>query len=226
MQTKLKETNNPKPRIEKGSGNVSNIGYYCIMSSPTASLHRTTESTIINAQNRFSSSDENNEWIPGIKLSGPRMNGLKLLMDTTNKSTETLSKDWIEKIASSLDNKIELEKVKNDAKFDKLLSQSNERFDRMFAELKFESERNSLKIEENTQKLEASIAKSETNLTRWMVTILISLISIVVAIILAIWKLEPAIEPIPPETNHLTRSINQTAESVQDPKTSDQDKTE
>ncbi len=62
--------------------------------------------------------------------------------------------------------------------------------------------------------------------TRWMVTILISLISIVVAIILAIWKLEPAIEPIPPETNHLTRSINQTAESVQEPKTSDQDKTE
>jgi len=99
-------------------------------------------------------------------------------------SDSTISKDWAEKNFSGLDNKIEMEKVKTEAKFDKLVSQSDAKFEKLFSELKFESERNSLKIDSTSLKFDASIAKLETNITRWLLGILFSILGLV----FAIWK--------------------------------------
>lgn len=89
----------------------------------------------------------------------------------SNMSEAPISKDWIERKTSDLDHKIEMEKVKSDAKFERLFSESNLKFERMMAELKNESDKNSLKID-------ARFAQSEATLTKWLVGILFSLIGL------------------------------------------------
>jgi len=92
--------------------------------------------------------------------------------------SDSPSKDWIDKNNSVLDNKIEMEKVKAEAKFDKMVSNSDAKFERLFSELKFESERNSFKIDSTSLKFDASIARLETNITRWMLGILFSILGL------------------------------------------------
>lgn len=71
-----------------------------------------------------------------------------------NMSDSTVSKDWVERKASELNNKIEMEKVRSDARFDKLIADSNVKFEKLFGEIK----------------------ASESTHTKWMVAIAFSLI--------------------------------------------------
>ena len=121
-----------------------------------------------------------------------------------NMSDPIISKDWVEKSISSIDNKIEMEKVRSDAKFDKLISQSDAKFDRLFAELKFESERNSLKIDSTSLKFDASIARLETNITRWMLGIIFSILGLG----FAIWR---SAQPAHETYAHPDPAISQTS---------------
>ena len=63
------------------------------------------------------------------------------------------------------------------ASFERLFSESNLKFERMMAELKNESDKNSLKID-------ARFAQSEATLTKWLVGIMFSLIGLG----FAVWK--------------------------------------
>ncbi len=99
-----------------------------------------------------------------------------------NKVSDTISKDWIEKIISSIDNKIEMEKVKTDSRFDRIMTESNAKFDKLITEFKLETEKNSLKMD-------AGLSKAETNITRWLAGIIIAVIFGTIGTFITVWKL-------------------------------------
>lgn len=84
-----------------------------------------------------------------------------------NMSDSDVSKDWIERKTSELAHSIAMEKVKNDAKFEKLISQSDIKFEKLIGDMnaKFATS-------------EAKIAQSESTHTKWMIGIAFTLIAL------------------------------------------------
>jgi hypothetical protein len=83
--------------------------------------------------------------------------------------SDTISKDWIEKRLQDADHKRELDRkewqseVKDmDHRFNLLISESNAKFDKLFAEMKSESEKNILRVE-------ASISKAQLQIIIWVI---------------------------------------------------------
>jgi hypothetical protein len=78
-----------------------------------------------------------------------------------NLGESTISKDWVERKTDAVDHKIAIENVKNEARFEKLILQSDIKFEKLIGEIK---------------QLESSHIK-------WMVGIAFSLISFTIAAI-------------------------------------------
>lgn len=82
-----------------------------------------------------------------------------------NMSDSPISKDWVERKASEIESKIEINQVKNDARFEKLISGSDIKFEKLMGEM-------------NTK-----LAQSESTHTKWMVGVAFSLIAFTMATI-------------------------------------------
>lgn len=82
-------------------------------------------------------------------------------------SDDTISKDWIDLKHAELDNKIEMEKVRNDAKFE-----------RLFSELKSEYEKNTLRMDASFSQIETKIAQSESHLTKWIMGVIFAILGL------------------------------------------------
>lgn len=98
-----------------------------------------------------------------LKESNPKLSDI----GRSNMSDDTISKDWVERKHAELDNKIEMEKVRNDAKFE-----------RLFSELKSEYEKNTLRMEASFSQIETKIAQSESHLTKWIMAVIFAILGL------------------------------------------------
>lgn len=95
-------------------------------------------------------------------------------------SSETITKDWIEKRIQDVDHQRELDRkewqadlkdmnhnftlalAKSDEKFERAREESNAKFEKLFAEMRFESEKNTLKIE-------SAISRAQLQIVMWVI---------------------------------------------------------
>lgn len=96
-----------------------------------------------------------------LKELNPKLNDI----GSSKMSDDTISKDWVERRYADLDNKIEIEKVKSDARFERLIADSDIKFEKLMGEM-------------NTK-----LAQSESTHTKWMVGVAFSLIAFTMATI-------------------------------------------
>jgi len=83
-----------------------------------------------------------------------------------NMSDSTISKDWVERKTSELESKIEIDRVKSDARFERLISDSDIKFEKLVGEM-------------NTKfaMSESRIIQVESAHTKWMVGLVFSFIA-------------------------------------------------
>lgn len=90
----------------------------------------------------------------------------------SNMSDATISKDWVERKTSEIESKIEIDRVKSDARFEKLISDSDIKFEKLLGEM-------------NTKfaMSESRIVQVESTHTKWMVGLVFSFIAFTLAAI-------------------------------------------
>jgi len=152
----MSETPNNTDQTDTTPGSVPQVAPDKVTDHPH--LHYIRQAVKEEVQNTFSELFEHK-----LKESNPKLNDI----GRSNMSDDTISKDWVERKHAELDNKIEMEKVRNDAKFE-----------RLFSELKSEYEKNTLRMEASFSQIETKIAQSESHLTKWIMAVIFAILGL------------------------------------------------
>ncbi len=114
-------------------------------------------------------------------------------------SGDKISKDWVERRLSELDNKLNIQDIQNESKLERIIAASDAKFASNLSEIKIGFSQ----IDAKLAHVEAKIDRSEMTLTRWGIGLAISAVALTIAITKAY--------PTPPAQGTHPVSTTQTA---------------
>jgi hypothetical protein len=107
-----------------------------------------------------------------IKIEDIKNENSRQKVSTGGNMSDTPSKDWVERKISEVDNKIEMDRVKSDARFEKLISDSDIKFEKLIGEMNAKFAIN-----------ESKIIQVENTHIKWMSVLVFSFIAFTLAAI-------------------------------------------